>query len=81
MIDRIPDAQLLARLAAVRAIIADENVERLVVYGTPRRLGGGGVVHYLAGWSPHESQQKPLKPGEGKMRLEDALNTVRKARE
>ena len=32
----------------------------------------------LTGWSPHESQQKPLKPGEGKMRLEDALKTVRR---
>lgn len=27
------------------------------------------------GWSPHESQQKPLKPGSAKMRLADALNT------
>jgi SAM-dependent methyltransferase len=34
----------------------------------------------LTGWSPHESQQKPLKPGEGKMRLEDALKTVRRER-
>jgi SAM-dependent methyltransferase len=25
------------------------------------------------GWSPHESQQKPLKPGSAKMRLADAL--------
>lgn len=31
----------------------------------------------LTGWAPHESQQKPLKPGEGRMRLEDALKTVR----
>jgi SAM-dependent methyltransferase len=28
---------------------------------------------WLAGWAPHESQQKPLKPGTAKMRLEDAL--------
>jgi SAM-dependent methyltransferase len=28
---------------------------------------------WLAGWAPHESQQKPLKPGSAKMRLEDAL--------
>lgn len=32
----------------------------------------------LTGWSPHESQQKPLRPGEGKVRLEDALKTVRR---
>ena len=29
----------------------------------------------LTGWAPHESQQKPLKPGSAKMRLADALNT------
>ncbi|MGI9365417.1 MAG: methyltransferase domain-containing protein [Rhizobiaceae bacterium] len=27
----------------------------------------------LSGWSPHESQQKPLKPGSAKTRLADAL--------
>ena len=30
------------------------------------------IVH-LAGWAPHESQQKPLKRGSAKMRLADAL--------
>lgn len=30
------------------------------------------------GWSPHESQQKPLKPGSAKTRLADALNTEEK---
>ncbi len=27
----------------------------------------------LTGWSPHESQQKPLKPGSATARLADAL--------
>ena len=27
----------------------------------------------VTGWAPHESQQKPLKPGSAKMRLSDAL--------
>ncbi|MBX3428879.1 MAG: methyltransferase domain-containing protein [Hyphomonadaceae bacterium] len=31
------------------------------------------------GWSPHESQQKPLEPGSAKMRLSDALNTEEKS--
>lgn len=35
----------------------------------------------LSGWSPHESQQKPLKPGSAKMRLADALEAARKERE
>ena len=30
-------------------------------------------ILWLTGWSPHESQQKPLKPGSAKMRLADAL--------
>jgi len=29
----------------------------------------------LSGWAPHESQQKPLKPGSAKSRLADALGT------
>jgi SAM-dependent methyltransferase len=28
---------------------------------------------WISGWAPHESQQKPLKPGSAKMRLADAL--------
>jgi SAM-dependent methyltransferase len=30
---------------------------------------------YLTGWAPHESQQKPLKPGSARQRLSDALGT------
>jgi SAM-dependent methyltransferase len=31
---------------------------------------------YLTGWSPHESQQKPLQPGSAKARLAEALGTA-----
>ena len=30
-------------------------------------------IVWLSGWAPHESQQKPLRPGSAKMRLADAL--------
>lgn len=30
-------------------------------------------VMYMTGWRPHESQQKPLKPGAGEVSLADAL--------
>ena len=30
----------------------------------------------LAGWAPHESQQKPLRPGSAAQRLADALDTT-----
>ena len=32
-------------------------------------------IFFLTGWSPHESQQQPLKPGSAKARLADALST------
>lgn len=35
----------------------------------------------LTGWAPHESQQKPLRPGSAQMRLADALGTDEKAAE
>jgi len=33
-------------------------------------------IIWLSGWSPHESQQKPLRPGSAKQRLADALGTT-----
>ncbi len=33
-------------------------------------------ILYLCGWAPHESQQKPLRPGSARTRLADALGTV-----
>ena len=32
-------------------------------------------IVWLSGWAPHESQQKPLKPGSAAQRLADALGT------
>ena len=34
-------------------------------------------IIWLSGWAPHESQQKPLKPGSAQMRLEDAVKAGR----
>ena len=39
------------------------------------RLRATFDIAYLTGWTPHESQQKPLAPGSAKMRLADALGT------
>ncbi|MBB3944157.1 SAM-dependent methyltransferase [Rhizobium skierniewicense] len=33
-------------------------------------------IIFVSGWAPHESQQKPLKPGSAKVRLADALKTA-----
>lgn len=40
------------------------------------RLRATFDIVWLSGWSPHESQQKPLRPGSAKMRLADALGTT-----
>jgi SAM-dependent methyltransferase len=32
-------------------------------------------IVWLSGWAPHESQQKPLRPGSARTRLADALGT------
>ena len=39
------------------------------------RLRATFDIIYLTGWAPHESQQKPLRPGSAKSRLADALGT------
>jgi ubiquinone/menaquinone biosynthesis C-methylase UbiE len=36
-------------------------------------------IVFLTGWAPHESQQKPLRPGSAKTRLSDALGTVERS--
>ncbi|HWK95209.1 MAG TPA: methyltransferase domain-containing protein [Pseudolabrys sp.] len=39
------------------------------------RLRATFEIVWLSGWTPHESQQKPLKPGSATRRLADALGT------
>ena len=40
------------------------------------RLRATFDIVYLTGWAPHESQQKPLRPGSAKARLAEALGTA-----
>jgi NADH dehydrogenase [ubiquinone] 1 alpha subcomplex assembly factor 5 len=44
--------------------------------GPDGRVRATFEILYLCGWAPHESQQKPLKPGSAAARLADALHTV-----
>jgi hypothetical protein len=37
------------------------------------RLRASFDVVWLSGWAPHESQQRPLRPGSARMRLAEAL--------
>ena len=46
------------------------------------RLRASFDLVWLSGWAPHESQQRPLRPGSAKARLADALGvSERKAGE
>lgn len=48
-------------------------------YAEDGRVRATFEILTATGWSPHESQQKPLKPGSAKMRLADALKTEEKS--
>ncbi len=43
-------------------------------YREDKKLICSFEILWLTGWAPHESQQKPLKPGSAKMSLDEALN-------
>lgn len=45
-------------------------------YGKDGRIPATFEMLFLTGWAPHESQQKPLKPGSAAARLADALGSV-----
>jgi SAM-dependent methyltransferase len=56
-------------------------LEAAAMYAKEYADGDGRVtvtfqVLYLGGWTPHASQQKPLKPGSAAQRLADALGTT-----
>ena len=40
------------------------------------RINASFEIIFMTGWSPHESQQKPLKPGSAQSRLSDILGTT-----
>lgn len=61
----------LRRATLLRA--ADIYAERFA--DPDGRLRATFEMIWLSGWAPHESQQKPLKPGSAKARLADALGT------
>jgi SAM-dependent methyltransferase len=78
--------QDLRRMGATNALVERRRTplkrktlkRMLEIYGERFADADGRVratfeIVWLLGWAPHESQQKPLKPGSAKMRLADAL--------
>jgi SAM-dependent methyltransferase len=47
--------------------------------GADGRVAATFEMVYLAGWAPHDSQQKPLRPGTAAHGLADALRDLRRA--
>ncbi|RAK51507.1 methyltransferase domain-containing protein [Phenylobacterium deserti] len=70
LFDRHPRALTRTLLARTSEIYAQR-------FGGPDgRVPATFEIITLTGWAPHESQQKPLRPGSAKMRLADALGVV-----
>lgn len=68
---------LAARLRhPTRRAVFTQTVERYAQsYGIEgARVAATFEMIFLTGWAPHESQQKPLRPGSAAKRLADALN-------
>jgi SAM-dependent methyltransferase len=60
-----------------RLVLARTNEIYRERFGQPDgRIIATFEIITLTGWSPHESQQQPLRPGSAKMRLADALHAV-----
>ena len=64
-----------------RPLRRDVLMRAAAIYGEKFADGDGRVratfeLIWLSGWAPHESQQKPLRPGSAKMRLAEALGTT-----
>lgn len=64
-----------AVFARAAAIMATENAD----CDDPSRIQARFDLVFLTGWSPSASQQKPLRPGSARTRLEDALKDLRNA--
>ena len=58
-----------------RAVFARATELYLQRYAKGDRIPATFDVIYLTGWSPHDSQQKPLRPGSATSRLATALDT------
>lgn len=69
LIERTKKSETKEFFSRVNALYLEQHAEE------DGRIKATFEIIFLIGWSPHESQQKPLRPGSAKMRLADALNT------
>ena len=57
-------------IVAIEAASTDLS---LAIADPDGRIRATFEIVWLSGWAPHESQQKPLRPGSAQTRLADAL--------
>ena len=67
--DRHPHALNRALIARTSEIYAER-------FSDGERIVATFEILTLTGWSPHESQPQPLRPGSARMRLADALGVA-----
>ncbi|MCW5698107.1 MAG: methyltransferase domain-containing protein [Bauldia sp.] len=66
-----------ARVPLTRGIVARAAAIYADRFADPDgRVRATFDIVWLSGWAPHESQQKPLRPGSAKARLADALGVT-----
>lgn len=58
-----------------RAVMAQAAAIYDQAFGQDGRVPATFEIVFLTGWAPHDSQQKPLRPGSAMMRLADALKS------
>lgn len=69
---------LSARAQPVSRMFFEIAAQRYAeAYGQDGRIPATFEMIFLTGWAPHESQQKPLKPGSAAARLADVLENAK----
>lgn len=63
------------RTPTPRRVFTDAAARYAQAFLAGDRIRASFEVVFLTGWAPHESQQKPLRPGSAVQRLADALNS------
>lgn len=64
-----------SRLATPRLLLAAQAAYRDIAGDADGRIRATLDLIWLSGWAPHESQQKPLRPGSAKVSMADMLKS------
>ena len=71
-----PLAERPHRMATLRLIQAASAAYEALAADSDGRVRASLEIVWMSGWAPHESQQKPLKPGSAKISLSEVLKPL-----